>query len=309
MTSWQLRNRGEDEANPRFGFGTRSSAATATSPYSMNPSSTGEDSAAQGSGRRIVDFNLDNSSGLDWMRATTDEIDRATWQSINTYNSPQFQRMLDNQTARSRSADSYQDQRSRGNATFSNQMQRQNQSIAASRQSQMTRQQMGWAQDIALGGQPGDGRRRGSTIVSTERQYSPFQTFMGNASIIGNLGGFYATQSADRANERQASLQGASMMMDDRFRNNQLALQADSIGLDDRFRNNQLQLQTDSVGLDDRFRNNQLALQANSVGLDDRYRNRTLAIDAIMRANQRSLWSSPLEQIALNQARQPGMVR
>ena len=255
MTSWQLRNRGEDEADPRFGFGTRSSTATATSPYSMNPSSTGEDSAAQGSGRRIVDFDLDNSSGLDWMRATTDEIDRATWQSINTYNSPQFQRMLDNQTARSRGAESSQDQRARGNAIFSNQMRRQDESIAASRQSQMTRQQMGWAQDIALGGQPGDGRRRGSSVVSIDREYSPSQTFMGTAAIIGNLGNYYSTQASERMQGRQLELQGRGMDM------------------------------------------------------DDRYRNRALAIDAIMRANQRSLWSSPLEQIALNQARQPGVVR
>lgn len=270
VQQWLRQQRENDEANPRFGFGTSSSAARAespynmrfglstsssaartTSPYSMNPSSTGEDSAAQGS-RQV---SQDNSSGLDWMRATTDEISRSTQQSINTWNSPGFQRMLDNQTARSRSASNYQNQQARGNAIFSNRMQQQNQATAASRQSQMTRQQLGWMQDVALGGQPGDGRRRGSTIVSTEYSYSPFQTFMGNAAIIGNLGNFYNTQ----ANER---MQGR-----------------------------------------------QLALQERGMNMDDRYRTRALAMDAIIRANQRSLWSSPLEQIALSQARQPGMVR
>lgn len=268
--SLRQQRQGDDEANPKFGFGTSSSAARAespynmkfglgtsssttraTSPYSMNPSSTGEDSAAQGS--RQVD--QDNSSGLDWMRATTDEISRSTQQSINTYNSPQFQRMLDNQTARSRSANNWQDQRARGNAIFSNQMQRQNQAIAVAQQSQMTRQQMGWAQDLALGGQPGDGRRQGGSTVSIEYSYSPFQTFMGNAAIIGNLGNFYNTQANERMQERQ------------------------------------------------------LALQERGMNMDDRYRTRALAMDAIIRANQRSFWSSPLEQIALNQARQPGMVR
>ena len=251
INNWWRQNQGEDEANPRLGFGVNSSAARATSPYSMNPSSTGADSAAQGS--RQVD--QDNSSGLDWMRATTDEITRSAQQSINTYNSRGFQRMLDNQTARSRSASNYQNQQARGNAIFSNRMQQQNQAAAASQQSRMTRQQMGWAQDLALGGQPGDGRRRGSSTVSIEHSYSPFQTFMGNAAIIGNLGNFYNTQ----ANER---MQGR-----------------------------------------------QLALQERGMNMDDRYRNRALAVDAIMRANQRSLWSSPLEQIALSQARQPGMVR
>ena len=130
----------------------------------------------------------------------------------------------------------------------------QGQRQTASLQSSMTREQMGWAQDVALGGQPGDGRRRGSTVLGA-REYSPSNTFMGNAAIIGNLGGFYSTQSNERLRELQ------------------------------------------------------LGLQAQGMEMDDRYRNRALAIDSLLRASQRSLWSSPLEQIALNQARQPGMVR
>ncbi|MGA1256892.1 MAG: hypothetical protein ACO3YZ_04765 [Candidatus Nanopelagicaceae bacterium] len=225
------------------------------------------------------------------MTRTTDEVDRATQNAINRYNSPGNQQMLDNIANRSNTQRNLEDSRNRNNARFSQALATQGQRQAASLQSSMTREQMGWAQDIALGGQPGDGRRRGSTSVSIEYDYSPFNTFMGNSAIIGSLGGFYGTQ----ANER--------------IQNRQLGLQAQGMGLDDRYRNNQLELQAQSMEMNERIQNRQLGLQAQGMGLDDRYRNRALAVDTLIKANQRSLWSSPLEQIALNQARQPGMAR